>query len=300
MSSRASIVLTSGSAKVVVEPQFGGRLSSFTVGDIELLWQPDGDMPGASHPFGWGSFVMVPYAGRIRRGQLVFRSETHRLPITMDPHAIHGTVFDAQWTVNSVGSGRSDGTGGAAPEAARCVLSCDLGPDWPFRGTAHQEIQLAAGSSDGTGTLSQRMWVEAAEDMPVTFGWHPWFPRNLQGASGPLRWAFDRSGVQMFHRDSDGIATSVMESVPPGPWDDCFEGVGTVTVSWPDLITLSVDHDCPVVVLFDGLDHAVCVEPQTGPPDGTAVWGDRVTLQAGDTRSASMVWTWKVSEKAPA
>ena len=296
MSSRASIVLTSGSARVVIEPQFGGRLSSFSVGDIELLLQPDGEMPGASHPFGWGSFVMAPYAGRIRRGELVFGSTTHRLPINMEPHAIHGTVFDAPWTVDAVSAdGPADGPADGRADSARCVLSCDLGTAWPFRGTVHQEIELVAGNSDGTGSLSQRVRVEAREDMPVTFGWHPWFPRVLPGASGPLAWSFDRTGVEMFHRDSDGIATSVMEPVPPGPWDDCFAGVGTVTVSWPGLISVCVAHDCPVVVLFDGLDHAVCVEPQTGPPDGNTVWGDGVTVRAGESLSASTTWTWNLA-----
>ncbi len=287
MSSRGSIVLTTRSAGVTVEPAFGGRLSSCLVDGIELLWQPDGEMPGSSHPFGWGSFVMAPYAGRIRFGQLNFGGTVHPLAVTMPPHAIHGTVYDAVWRVDAVSSVNADGR-----SSAWCDLSCDLGPGWPFRGTVHQRIELVEAASAGTGSIVQHVRVDAIDTMPVTLGWHPWFPRVLQGASGPLEWSFDRTGVQMFRRDQDGITVAEMVDIPPAPWDDCFAGVGTVTVRWPGLIQLTVEHDCPVVVLFDGLDHAVCVEPQTGPPDATAVWGERATIKAGSSRQAQQTWTW--------
>ncbi len=287
MSSHASIVLRAGAARVVVEPTFGGRLSSLSVAGVELLWQPDGEMPGASHPFGWGSFVMAPFAGRVRRGELKFDGKTHQLAQAMPPHAIHGTVFDTEWEVDGVWSASADGRPGAS-----CELSCDLGPVWPFRGVVHHRIELSEGTDAQRGSLTQHLRLEAADAMPVSLGWHPWFPRLLPGATGPLEWTFDRAGVQMFQRDDDGIATADMTDVPPGPWDDCFAGIGTVTVRWPGLMELTVDHDCPVVVLFDGLDHAVCVEPQTGPPDAAAVWGDRATVAAGDQRSARTTWTW--------
>ncbi len=281
-------MLTAGSARVVVEPAFGGRLSSFNVDGIELLWQPDGDMPGASHPFGWGSFVMAPYAGRIRFGRLTFDGASYPLEVTMAPHAIHGTVHDSEWRVSGVTRSTVDGR-----PSASCELSCDLGPAWPFRGVVHQRIELVEGATAGTGCLVQQVRVDAVDKMPVTLGWHPWFPRVLPGATSPVQWSFDRTGVQMLPRDEDGIAVAELVDIPPAPWDDCFVGVGTVSVLWPGLVELTVEHDCPVVVLFDGLDHAVCVEPQTGPPDATAVWGDRVSVAAGSSQRASTTWTWK-------
>jgi galactose mutarotase-like enzyme len=55
---------------------------------------------------------------------------------------------------------------------------------------------------------------------------------------------------------------------PPGPWDDCFTGLsGAPTLIWEGVMTLAVESDCPCVVVFDQMAPAVCVEPQSGPPD---------------------------------
>jgi aldose 1-epimerase len=279
MTPRSQVVLSVAGSTVGVDPQFGGRLSSFVVDGHELLWQPEvgaGPMPGANHPFGWGSFVMAPYAGRIRHGRFDFDGVSYELPITMPPHAIHGTVYDSAWMVDRVASDAHHAT---------CQLSVPIGDPWPFEGHLVHEISLTETS------LVQRLTLHAAESMPATLGWHPWFSRAVEGADGPIEWSFDRTNVSMLQRDADGIASSTLVSVPDGPWDDCFTGVGAVTVRWPGLLELQVSHDCPYVVLFDGLDHAVCVEPQTGPPNAPEFSQEFVS--AGERLSASMSWQWR-------
>jgi aldose 1-epimerase len=73
----------------------------------------------------------------------------------------------------------------------------------------------------------------------------------------------------MYERAPDGIPSGRLVPPPPGAWDDCFTGVhepprltfgGGPTV----VLTSSCDH----WVVYDQPDHAVCVEPQSGPPDG--------------------------------
>jgi aldose 1-epimerase len=285
MSSHATIELQAPGVSVRIEPQYGGRFSSWRVGETELLWQPDGEMPGASHPFGWGSFVMAPYAGRIRRGRFEFDSRAYELPIAMAPHAIHGTVYDCVWAVESVVQGE---------EESACELSVRLSDPWPFAGEVKHRISLRAGGDGRTGSVTQQLVLTAEESMPVTMGWHPWFPRELPGATGPIEWSFDRRNVSMFQRDGDGISSAELSPIPDGRWDDCFLGVGEVTVRWPGLIDLSMVHDCPVVVLFDGLDHAVCVEPQTGPPNATELWPAECRVEAGEARRASTTWSWEI------
>jgi aldose 1-epimerase len=274
-----TIVLQAGSGRVEIAVAAGGRLSSWNVGGIELLWPR---IDSGSDPFHWGSFVMAPYAGRIRRGVLSFQGKTYPLPIAMDPHAIHGSVYDVAWIVEECTS-------------TTALLSADLGSRWPFPGRISQHVSLEA-HGDQSGSLHQELVLSADVDMPVTMGWHPWFPKVIEGPSGPVRgvWSFDRTGVSMFERDAEGIPTGAMVPVPEGPWDDCFEGVGAVAVEWPGLVSIEVTHDCPVVVLFDGLDHAMCVEPQTGPPDVAAVWPDRCVVPGGGQRRASTTWSWQL------
>jgi aldose 1-epimerase len=266
----AEITLRSSSSTLKIDPFMGGRLSSLVVDGHDLLWRRT---PGEG-PFGWGSFVMAPYAGRIPLATFTFAGQTHHLPIAMAPHAIHGTTYEVPWTVTD-------------QDASSVRLECEFGRDWPFRGGIVHEISLF------DDHLDQRLTARAADVVqPITFGWHPWFPRVLRPGGSEVQWSFDRAGVHMFQRDSAGITTSQLVDVPEGRVDDCFLGVGTVKVEWPGEFVFDIEHDCPVIVLFDGLDHAICVEPQTGPPDVTSVWPGQCEVVPGMAKSANCTWRW--------
>ena len=91
------------------------------------------DDPSAG-AIGWGSYPMAPWAGRLRDGRFAFDGTTHQLPLNHTDedgtrHAIHGTVFDAEWTVDEVG-----------PDAITLHCPLDTVPGWPFAGTARQTI----------------------------------------------------------------------------------------------------------------------------------------------------------------
>ncbi len=217
---------------------------------------------------------MAPYAGRVRRGLMEWDQQVVELPIVMEPHAIHGTTYGVAWDVVK-----------ATESSAH--LRVEFGPDWPFGGWIEHHIELF------DGFLRQTLTAVSPDVLaPVTFGWHPWFPRHLRPGGAQVHWSFDTTGVRMFQRDADGIATSMMVDIPEGRVDDCFSGVATVRVEWPGEFAFDIEHDCPVVVLFDGLDHAVCVEPQTGPPDVVQVWPGRCEVSPGVPVSATCIWRW--------
>jgi aldose 1-epimerase len=248
----------------------GARLAACRIEGHDVLWEHTPD----AGPFGWGSFVMAPYAGRIRRGELAFDGNVYELPIMMEPHAIHGTTYDTAWNV-------------VYASATSVTLRCAFGERWPFGGFVEHHIELL------DDRLEQRL-VATTGDLPapITMGWHPWFPRLLRAGGAEVHWSFAREGVRMFQRDPDGSTTSTMVEIPEGRVDDCFEGVGTVRLEWPGEFALDIEHDCPVVVLFDGLDHAVCVEPQTGPPDVASVWPGRCIVNPGESQTAACTWRW--------
>ncbi len=235
----------------------------------DLLWRQTPD----DGPFGWGSFVMAPYAGRIRHGKLDYDGVVHTLPISMTPHAIHGTTYDVEWNISDVTS-------------TSVTLGCAFGSAWPFGGSVLHHIELFE------DRLVQTLEARTDSTAPITMGWHPWFRRQLHPGGAAVEWSFERAGVRMFQRATDGSTTNTMVDVPEGRVDDCFEGVGTVRVQWPGEFALDIEHDCPVVVLFDGLDHAVCVEPQTGPPDVTKVWPGRCVIGPGESQRAICTWRW--------
>lgn len=262
------LVLEAGDARVVVLARDGGRLGSVTVGGRELLVGGD-----PQDPISWGSYPMAPWAGRVSLGRFSFDGRTHQLPITMAPHAIHGVVYDRPWSV-------------VTPD----TIAIDLDDRWPFRGRVVQRFALL------DDRLEVTMTVEADEPMPVVVGWHPWFRRALAEGAEPVSLLF-RPGT-MLVRGADGIPTG--ERVPPtaGPWDDAFTDLAADPVlEWPGQLRLSIASTCAWWVVYSMPEHAICVEPQSGPPDGLGpsqggVGRSPDVVAPGRPMTHSMRWTW--------
>jgi len=131
--------------------------------------------------------------------------------------------------------------------------------------------------------------VEAEAPMPVSVGWHPWLRRRVAGADARI----DLPAERMWRRDADGIPDGTLVEPTPGPWDDCFTAlVGPVQVTWPGVLVLRIDSDCEHVVVFDEPDDAVCVEPQSAPPDAHNSEIDLAVVRPGEPLLHHMVWTW--------
>lgn len=254
------IELRSGRASCTVAPAHGARLAQLTIDDHPMLVDRHDDS------LGWGCYPMVPYAGRVRNGQLSFHGQLHELPRRLPPHAIHGTVFEKEWTLEE-------------SSTRHCRLVTDLAPGWPFGGTVVHDVELH------DDRLTMRLAVTATADMPVQIGWHPWFRKPADRRLG-----FAAS----FRRDHDGIA--LPERVhpaalgPDGTNDDCFadpDGVLRITVDHHDLVLSS---SCPYWVVYDQPPSATCVEPQSGPPNG--INDDPYVLPAGRTLTHEFTIAW--------
>jgi galactose mutarotase-like enzyme len=111
------------------------------------------------------------------------------------------------------------------------------------------------------------MEVRAARvSMPASCGWHPWWHRQLE-RGGPVE--LELRADAMYVRDDDGIQTGELMPVQAPPWDDCFTDLGapSAVLRWPDAAALTIETDCPCVVVYTEPEEALCVEPQSGPPD---------------------------------
>jgi aldose 1-epimerase len=259
------IRLQAGAVTLVLEPASGGRVSQLVVDGLDLLAHT------GAKATRWGSFVMAPWAGRIRAGRFEFNGTTYQLPTDRNPpHAIHGTVLDRPWAVVESSSGSA-------------ALECPLGSDWPWPGRVRHRISLAEEQ------VRFDLEIQASDPFPASAGWHPWFRRRLaRGADVEL----DLTTSAMFERDGDGIPTGTRVQVPPGPWDDCFDGVRwPVSLHWPGALRLDVGSDARYVVVFDQLAEAVCVEPQTGPPDALTL--APVVVTPDRPLTTTMTWAWQ-------
>jgi aldose 1-epimerase len=256
--------LRAGPARVTIDPDDGGRLSSLVVAGRELLYS------AGTAPTMHGSFVMAPYAGRIRDGRFTHSGHEVSLPLTLPPHGAHGLVLDRPWTL-------LDRSGTTA------TLACDLDERWPFGGRVVQRVSLEP------HRLSQQIQVEAQQQpFPASAGWHPWFARRLE-RTPPAQVRL--SAGAMLLRDADYVTTSRRVPPTPGPWDDCFVDVDwPVTLTWPGAMRLDIEADTPCVVVFDNGDVSVCVEPQTHPPD--ALNSGATLVRPGHPVTARTDWAW--------
>jgi len=267
------LVLRAPGAEAVLDPSAGGRIAALRVDGRDLL------LTEGRGALAWGCYPMAPWAGRLRSGILRWRGEEHRLPTDLlPPHAIHGTLLERPWEVVEAG-------------ARQATLAADLRPPWPWPGRVVARLELS------TGSLRAALEVHAADrPMPAIVGWHPWFPRVLRDAAGapqggPAVVRLAAGG--MLRRGSDGIPTGEVVPVPPGPWDDCFVGVARPpAVRWPGSLEVRVESDARFWVVYTEREEGVCVEPQTGPPNGLNT-GEHAVVEPGRPLAAALEFSWQ-------
>lgn len=231
------IRLDHGDSAALIDETCGGRLASLKVFGAELIVGAE----SSDSDFGWGMYPMVPFAGRVRNGRFNFQGKTYQLAKRMAPHAIHGTVDDTVWEV-------------VANDEQSATMRTELGPHWPFAGAVEHTVEILPKK------IRFELVVTVAEPMPAQVGWHPWFVR-------PARLQVDFA--EMYVRDDDYIATARRITPTEGPWDDCFTGARRPPeVAFNDGVRIVVESDCDHWVVYDMPKHALCVEPQSGPPDG--------------------------------
>lgn len=256
------IELVDGRATARVDETCGARVADLVVAGVGVLVTGDAS---SDDPLDWGIYPMVPFAGRLRRGELPWRGDVHRLPLRRPPHAIHGTVLDVAWEVEQ-------------HTASSCSLTTPLVAPWPFAGRVVHDVMLHDGG------LDLRLTVHAEVDMPVQIGWHPWFRK-------PAHTHFPFTTVHP--RDESGIADPMARPITGVRWgdvDDCFgdlDGLLTIDVEG---LELTLRSSCTHWVVYDRPAHATCVEPQSGPPDILAV--DPTVVPAGHSRHETFTVSW--------
>jgi galactose mutarotase-like enzyme len=262
------VELRAGSDRLVLDPANGGRAASWVADDVELL-TGIGDDPRL-----WGCYPMAPWAGRLRDNQVPTDGAVFTLPPTMDQWAIHGTVLDRPWQVR-----RSD--------ERLAELSCALAGPWPWPGTVTSRWRLAPGS------LTVTLRLEAtATPFPASIGWHPWFRRQLPG-SDPAELRLP--DARMLQRGSDQLPTARLVEPPAGPYDDAFDlPRGVAGIRWAGRLSLRCRSDHRWFVVYDEQPDAVCLEPQTAPPDALRPDSPAPAALVTPGRPLTLTthWTW--------
>ncbi len=230
--------LDGGEISIAIDIDQGARIASLRWRENEFV------LPFRGSTYTWGWYAMAPWAGRIRDGLITDGSgKEHQLPTIFDPpHAIHGFGLLETW--REIGDGRA-------------LLELPA----PYGGAfVEQRIEIL----DNAVRWSLEYESNGC-DLPAWFGFHPWFPRELE-SGGAAEIEFD--ALKMLKRDSDGIPTGDFVPKSRGPWDDTFTEVrGVPAVVYEDFVRVSIECDAPWWVVYDEDPEGVCIEPQTAPPD---------------------------------
>ena len=271
-----TVRLAVGDVTLTIDLAAGARAAEWSVAGHDVLAR-HGD-----GPVHWGMYPMAPWAGRLRGNQVTWNGREHPLPITYEGWALHGTVLAQPATVIE----EEHGAG-----LARVVARIEEHPGWPWPTAVDIAWELRP------RLLTTRITVHAlAEPMPAVVGWHPWFRRDLGTAS--VEWSLRAS--QRVVRGPDHLPTAVLVPYRPedGPFDDAFLAT-EARVRWPGLLAIDVVSDGGWFVVFDELPDAVCIEPQSGPPDGLrAAFGQDVPV-ASPGSPVVLESTWTISDDPP-
>lgn len=273
MTTHETTTLSAGGVELTILPANGCRIGSLRIDGTELLRQGEK----------YGCFPMVPWCGRIENGQFRNGGVLHQMPVgaSSAPHAIHGTARGAAWRHAHV-------------DRTAASFTYDLTEPWPYEGRVTQTFTLTEDS------LTLAFGIETYGDsFPAQAGWHPWFLRSLGDGDGggpgdggqDVRIDFDAEWQE--ERGANHLPTGRRIDPRPGPWDDCFGMPGgvDVTLTWPERLELRVRSRSPWVVVYDEQAEAVCVEPQSGPPNGLNTAPRLVTPV--DPLEIESTWSWR-------
>ena len=245
------VTLASADMTVVIDPGLGARAVSWRVDGVELL------ASRSTNPVEHGMYPMAPWAGRLRGNAVMADGHRVDLPITYEPWALHGTVV-----------ARAASSVAVDEMATGVVATFDSHPEWPW------PMSVGIGWRIDGRVLEADIVVTALESaFPAVVGWHPWFRRRLD-RGGPAEWTL--AATRRLQRGDDHLPTGDAVAYRPedGPFDDAFHVPdGRARIAWPGALTIDVASDGDWYVVFDELAEMLCLEPQSGPPDGLTAVG---------------------------
>ncbi len=249
------VELTSGSARVLLDPALGGvvvRYESKHDGKHIPWFQPR----GLGCP---GTFPLLPFASRIRNGAFQYLGKTVRLAANNLPevHAIHGHGWQGVWSVHR------------QTETSVVLEFVYEGGDWPWSYMACQTVQL----QEMVLEISLQITNCSQEPMPVGFGLHPYFPLTQEcrvDLQVSHEWLLDDElmsdrRVSCADRFTNGVkpARVRLDNVYDG-WD------GMARITWPEnghCLAIAADSVFARLVAYSPGETYFCMEPVSNVPD---------------------------------
>ncbi len=163
----------SSGASASVLPSYGFNLFDLRLpaaGEVRrVIVAADDFAANPSKPGRNGTPVLFPFPNRIREGKYTFAGKSYQVPLTTQPHAIHGFAIMAKWDVVEHGTS-ADG----AFLVGRFHLAennPEMRPFWPTDAILTIRYALSGRRLGMTITVTN----PTDQDLPYGFGIHPYF-----------------------------------------------------------------------------------------------------------------------------
>ena len=250
-------VINSNDLEVIVDLKNGGRIASVNFHGYEFA------IPNNQKVLHWGWYPMVPWAGRVNKGEYLGPESNVRLPTDlMPPHAIHGFGHSMVW--------RDEGEG---------ISSCEF--EGSFAGaSAVQQIKIIE------NTLRYKLeYVANSCELPAWLGLHTWFPWRIGSSPKAI---IDLSASKMLELSTDGIPSGELIPASEGPWDDTFTNlIGMPKITWPGIASIEIESHVDWWTIYTKDEDVFCVEPLNAPPDAI-----RIGRLIGNTHNLEVIFTF--------
>lgn len=249
--------LNSSELDVTVDLHNGGRISSVKFHGYEFV------IPNNQKVLHWGWYPMVPWAGRVNKGEYLGPSSKIKLPTNlMPPHAIHGFGHSLVWI--------NEGAG---------ISSCKFEGDF-IGSSAIQEIQVIE------NRIHYKLYyLPGSCELPAWLGLHTWFPWTIDSSTKAV---IEFRARNMLKLSTDGIPDGVLIPASQGPWDDTFTNLdGFPKVTWPGIASLEVASNVYWWTCYTKDVDVFCIEPLNAPPDAI-----RIGRLTGDTHNLEVTFTF--------
>lgn len=289
-------VLQNKNWQVGILPQTGGsiafgriRYSGAWVDVMRPTNEADYDNPSNT-----SSFLMLPWANRIREGILRYEGQSWQLDVTADGNARHGDVRNRAWQILEQSS-------------THIKLKIDSRNfedlNFPFAISAILEYRLEDADFIWEVTLTN----QDEQTFPTGFGFHPYFQR-ISSTMPMLEVPCDKYFVL-----NDAMPTSAPVDIIPEldfrtlrPVQDDFtfdhllanrdtsKPTRLVYREWGTELQMAVDEIYKHVILYSAPDGTLAVEPQSNANDGFNLRENDIddagifTLDAGESINAEI------------
>ena len=205
----ASIVIAKGKLRAAISPELGAGIADFAVQGPSSFYYPlmRRAAPEETNASLLGSFIMAPWANRIRGARFVFEGKEIVLKVnTADGTAQHGDVRKRAWNVV-----KQD----ASSVALAYESAAHADSNWPWKYQCRVEYSVDEGG------LHARLSVHNTDTraFPTGCGHHPYFSRRL--------WD-DRDVIQLRAPVSGRYPLKNACAIGPAAPDDLSRRLGTL------------------------------------------------------------------------